>query len=81
MSCIAHIKLYTQSNILLRAVINCSLSTISSFVLGGSAAQITPGPSQPPTPPYLYKTVDLELTALCNSAKHYGRGGQPAALT
>jgi len=46
----AYITFYTQRKRLLLTIINCSLDTISSFVLGRSAAQTTPGPSQTPTP-------------------------------
>ena len=37
-NCIAHIAFYTQSKILLLIIMHCSLYTISSFVLGRSAA-------------------------------------------
>ena len=44
------ITFYTQSKRLLLTIIHCSLYTESSFVHGRSAAQMTLGPSQPPTP-------------------------------
>jgi len=46
---VAHIKPYTQSNILLRTAINCSLYTTSSFAQGGPQTNY-PGLWQPPTP-------------------------------
>jgi len=44
----AYITFYTQRKIVL--LIHCPLYTTSSFALGWSAAHMTSGPSQPPTP-------------------------------
>ena len=51
---------------------NYSCHTTSSFVLVRCAAQITRGPSHPPTLPYIYETVYSEhITAIRSGAKHH----------
>jgi len=60
---VTHIKSYTQNNRLFLTAINCSLHTVSSFALGKSAAWMTPGLSQPPTPS-IFKLVCLEVIAV-----------------